>query len=50
MELDEPVQQEAKVVEDRRDDEELAKEDEQAFLNPRYYTVLDSLQQMYRLC
>ncbi|KAL8742902.1 MAG: hypothetical protein Q9190_004692 [Brigantiaea leucoxantha] len=34
MELDEPVQQEAKVVEDRRDDEELAKEDEQAFLNP----------------
>lgn len=35
--LEEPIQQESKHVEqDRKDEEDFQKEDEQAFLDPRY--------------
>lgn len=35
--LDEPIQKEAEGIEqDRKDDEDVEKEDEQTFLNPRY--------------
>lgn len=46
--LNEPIQQESKnVEEDRKDEEDLQKEDEQAFLDPRYllfYTPITALE------
>lgn len=37
--LDEPIQKESEGIEqDRKDDEDIEKEDEQTFLNPRYLT------------
>ncbi|KAL9037436.1 MAG: hypothetical protein Q9214_005707, partial [Letrouitia sp. 1 TL-2023] len=38
--LDEPIQKESEGIEqDRKDDEDIEKEDEQTFLNPRYLTL-----------